>query len=114
MQIPGASAIFRTNNLLGNLGRGAHPMPLLNITKSGVCVGAPKKYETGEYVCIDIHIPGEKRLRLYGNVKWINDESTDSVCVIGAQFSAYGNGRDYNSMKTLDRLRILHQKYGKS
>ena len=111
MQIPGASVIFRKKNKLGFFERFSRPMELFNITKSGVCFASDKKFYTGEHVCIDIIIPGEKELRLYGSIKWISEDMTTDACLIGAQFSAFGKGRNYNSLKSLDRLRALHQDY---
>ena len=114
LQIPGASVIFRKKNKLGFFERYSRPMELFNITKSGVCFASEKKFDAGENVCIDIIIPGEKELRLYGNIKWISENMAAEACLIGAQFSAFGQGRNYNSLKSLDRLRTLHQEYGQS
>ena len=114
IQIPGASVIFRKKNKLGFFERFSKPMELFNITKSGVCFASDKNFDTGEHVCIDIIIPGEKELRLYGNIKWINEDMTTEARLIGAQFSAFGKGRTYNSLKSLDRLRTLHREYGQS
>jgi hypothetical protein len=114
LQIPGALVIFRKKNKLGFFERYSKPMELFNITKSGVCFASDKKFDAGENVCIDIKIPGEKELRLFGNIKWISENLASAVCLIGAQFSAFGKGRNYNSLKSLDRLRSLHQEYGHS
>ena len=114
IRIPGASVIYRKKNKLGFLERFSKPMQLHNITKSGVCFASDKKFDMGESVCIDINIPGEKELRLYGIIKWINEDHSGEECLIGAQFSAFGEGRDYNSLKSLDRLRTLQKKYGQS
>lgn len=89
-------------------------MELFNITKSGICFASDKNFDAGEHVCIDIIIPGEKELRLYGNIRWINEDIETDAHLIGAQFSAFGKGRTYNSLKSLDRLRTLHQEYGHS
>ncbi len=114
MQIPGASVIFRKKNKLGFFERFSKPMELYNITKSGVCFASDKKFDAGEHVCIDIVIPGEQELRLYGSIKWISEDIASDSCLIGAQFSAFGKGRTYNSLKSLDRLRTLHQEYGQA
>jgi hypothetical protein len=114
MQIPGASVIFRKKNKLGFFERFSKPMELFNITKSGVCFASDKKFDAGEHVCIDVIIPGEKELRLYGNIKWISEDMATTACLIGTQFVAFGIGRKYNSLKSLDRLRTLHQEYGNS
>jgi hypothetical protein len=112
IQIPGASVIFRKKNKLGFFERFSRPMELFNITKSGVCFASDKIFYAGEHVCIDIIIPGEKEIRLYGSIKWISEDMSTDARLIGAQFSAFGKGRNYNSLKSLDRLRTLHQEYG--
>jgi hypothetical protein len=114
MKIPGASVIFRRQNRLGFLERFSKPMQLFNLTKSGICFASDKRINKGEPVSVEIRIPGEKELKLYGRVKWINDNSLEHECLIGAQFSAFGNGPGYNPIKSLDRLRILQSKYGES
>ena len=112
IQIPGASVIFRKKNKLGFFERFSRPMELFNITKSGICFASERKFDAGEYVCIDIIIPGEKELRLYGSIKWISEDMATEAGLFGAQCSAFGKGRNYNSLKSLDRLRTLHQEYG--
>jgi len=114
MKIPGAHVVFRKRNKLGIFERPSRPMELYNITKSGVCFASEKTYHKGEPVLIEIQIPGEKELRLYGNIKWISEDGRDFTCLIGAQFSAFGEGKNYNSLKSLDRLRTLHQRFGLS
>ena len=112
--IPGASVSLRKQNKLGFLETFSKPMPLLNLTKSGACFASERKFDRGEPLCIDINIPGEEKLRLYGKIRWIKNDSPLQNCLVGAQFSAFGKGSEYNSLKSLDRLRVLHQKYGSS
>lgn len=114
ISIPGAIVTFRKQNKLGFLENFSKPMPLFNLTKSGICFASERRLFKGEPLCIDIKIPGEEKLRLYGKIRWIKDESPAQECLIGAQFSAFGKGSDYNSLQSLDRLRILHRKYGSS
>ena len=111
MAIPGAAVVFRRKNRLGLFERFSRPMELYNITKSGICFKSEKKLARGSTLYVDIIIPGEKTLRLIGHVKWIEDEFSPGACLIGAQFYAYGKGKNYNSIKALERLRKLHDKY---
>jgi hypothetical protein len=62
-------------------------------------------------LCVDIIIPGEKTIRLLGSVMWMDDNSPSRECMIGAQFTAFGKGRNYNSIRSLERLREIQQKY---
>jgi hypothetical protein len=114
ISIPGAIVTYRKQNKLGFLESFSRPMPLFNLTKSGVCFAADKQLDKGEPLCIDIKIPGEEKLRLYGKIRWINNDSPVRECLIGAQFTAFGKGSDYNSLKSLDRLRLMQKKYGTS
>jgi len=109
--IPGATVIFRKRNILGIFERYSRPMQLFNMTKSGLCFRSTKRLRLGEELYVDILIPGEKTLRIIGQVRWIDDELSDDTCLIGAQFIAFGRGRNYNSFKILERLRKLQSKY---
>ena len=112
IQIPDAVVIFRQRNRLGLFERFSRPMKLYNLTKSGVCFRSEKRLDPGSSLCVDIIIPGEKKLRMIGDVKWIDDRMADKSCLIGAQFTAFGKGRNYNSIRSLERLRRLQEKYG--
>jgi hypothetical protein len=112
IQIPDATVIFRFRNRFPFLERFSRPMKLHNLTKSGLCFRSERRLDPGVALCVDIIIPGEKRLRLIGAVKWIDDRTADATCLIGAQFTAFGKGRHYNSIRSLERLRKLQQKYG--
>jgi hypothetical protein len=111
IHIPGALVVFRKRNKLGFFERFSKPMELYNITKSGICFRSDRKLRRGEPLCVDIIIPGEKTIRLLGSVMWMDDKSTTRECMIGAQFTAFGKGRNYNSIRSLERLREIQQKY---
>jgi hypothetical protein len=112
IRIPEAKVVFRQRNRLGFLERFSRPMKLYNLTKSGLCFRSDKRLHPGASLSVDIIIPGEKKLRMIGDVKWIDERMADDTCLIGAQFSAFGKGRNYNSIRSLERLRKLQEKYG--
>ncbi len=112
IRIPEAMVIFRQRSRIGFFERFSRPMKLCNLTKSGLCFRSEKPLNPGSPLCVDIIIPGEKKLRLIGDVKWIDERMTDRTCLIGAQFTAFGRGRNYNSIRSLERLRKLQEKYG--
>jgi Tfp pilus assembly protein PilZ len=89
----------------------SRPTPLFNFTKSGFCFNSDKKFRHGEKIHVDIKIPNEKSLRLVGEVRWIDENRHDDTCTIGAQFSAFGKGRNYNPIRALEKLRRIQQKY---
>jgi hypothetical protein len=109
--IPGATIVFRKRNALGVFEFFSRPTPLFNFTKSGVCFQSEKKFHLGDLIYVDINIPNEKPLRLVGEVRWIDENINDDTCTIGAQFSAFGKGRNYNPLRALEKLRRLQQKY---
>ena len=112
--IPGAVVLFRRRNKLGIFERFSRPMKLYNITKSGICFTSDKEFNRGEKFWVEVIIPGEKTLRLIGDVKWIENDYSDSEVLIGAQFAAFGKGRNYNSLKSLERLRTIQEKFSNS
>jgi hypothetical protein len=111
VKIPGGSVVYRKRNKLGFFDRFSKPMELFNITKSGICFKSNKMFPRGETLLIEIIIPGEQSLRLLGVVKWIENPITNHEIYIGAQFTAFGKGRNYNPIKSLERLRFIQEKF---
>ena len=111
LSIPGATVVFRKRNALGVFELFSRPVPLYNFTKSGICFQSERKFRMGELLHIDITIPNEKTLRLVGEIRWIEDNMDENSCTVGAQFSAFGKGRNYNPLRALEKLRRLQQKY---
>jgi hypothetical protein len=112
IRIPEATVVFRQRNRIGLFERFSRPMKLYNLTKSGLCFRSEKRIHPGSSLYVEIIIPGEKKLRMIGDVKWIDERMADDTCLIGAQFTAFGKGRNYNSIRSLERLRKLQEKYG--
>ena len=112
IKIPEATVVYRQRSSLSFFDRFSRPMKLQNLTKSGLCFRSEKPLPPGSSVQVDIIIPGEKRLRMIGAVKWVDERMADDSCLVGAQFTAFGKGRNYNSIRSLERLRKLQEKYG--
>jgi hypothetical protein len=106
--IPGGVIVLRKKNRLGLLEKSSTPIELTNFTKSGIAFKSDNSFQIGEAIYLDIIIPGEKSLRLVSEIRWI-DESNSTV---GAQFKAFGEGRNYNPLNALEKLRLLQRKYG--
>lgn len=111
IRIPGAVVVFKKRNRFGLFERQSKPMQLYNINKSGLCFESDKQMNYGDSFAVDILIPGEENIRLLGNVRWMDQKYANNFCRIGAQFHAFGKGRNYNSIRSLERLRELHTKY---
>ena len=89
-------------------------LTLFNINKSGICFESTSLYKKGDVVCVLVKIPGEKRFYVEACVKWQEDKPGSSHYFVGAQLQPYGKGKNFNSYKTLQRLRDLHEKYNDS
>ena len=105
--IPGATIVLRRKNRLGLLEKASEQIQISNFTKSGIAFKSEHKFRIGESVFLDIVIPGEKTLRLAGDIRWIDVSNFTA----GAQFKAFGSGREYNPLTALEKLRFLHRKY---
>ena len=105
--IPGATIVLRKRNRFGLFEKYSGPIDLSNFTKSGIAFKAEYKFSIGDAVSLDILIPGEKTLRLAGEIRWIDDSNS----TVGAQFKAFGSGRNYNPLTALEKLRLLQKKY---
>jgi len=105
--IPGATIVLRKRNRLGLFEKSSDPTDLSNFTKSGIAFKSEIKFRFGDAVYLDILVPGEKTLRLAGEIRWIDDSNS----TFGAQFKAFGSGRNYNPLTALEKLRLLQKKY---
>ena len=111
ISIPGATVLLRKHSVLNIFERYSRPMALYNFTKSGICFVSDKPFSLGDKITVQIVIPGEKTLRLVGQIRWIEFGEGPEERIIGAQFRAFGKGSDFNPLKSLDQLRSLQQKF---
>ena len=81
-----------------------------DISKSGACIMCEHRHECGDTVHLVVSIPGEKNIWIKGRVLWVRKHDDQSQYCIGAQFYAYGSGKKFNSMRSLEQLRLVHQR----
>lgn len=103
--VAGANVTYRKSNRMGLLERYSRPFPVRDLTKSGICFESDKSVRFGEKLRVEIHIPGEKEIKLEGEVRWFGNLGADHRVFVGAQFRPFGKGRRYNSMQSLEMLR---------
>ena len=60
---------------------------------------------------VKIKIPGERSLCLDVDVRWLKNNIPGEKFHIGAQIRPFGKGANYNSIRVLERLRELDNKY---
>jgi len=111
VSIPGATVLLRRQSALSFFEPYSRPMALYNFTKSGICFVSDKPFNLGDKITVQIVIPGEKTLRLVGQIRWIENGQSTEERIYGAQFRAFGKGSDFNPLKSLDQLRTLQQKF---
>ena len=81
-----------------------------DISKSGACIMCEHRHECGDTVHLVVSIPGEKNIWIKGRVLWVRKHDDQSQYCIGAQFYAYGSGKNLNSMRSLEQLRLVHHR----
>jgi hypothetical protein len=86
-------------------------MPLYNLSKSGVCFISDKRFKKGQFLMLNINIPGEGKIKLKVDVRWVKNNYQGNKCLIGTQIRPFGNQGKYNSMSALKRLREIEHKY---
>jgi len=80
---------------------------LVDLSKSGAGIITSRPLKKGETIKIKVKLPGEKKLDLKGIIRWINPLNGSKSFRIGMQFNPFGDKRNYNSLKNLERLNTL-------
>lgn len=107
IEIPNAKIRYRKiglRNLLNSLSR---PVHIKNLSKSGICFPIDDKLQFGDPVVMRIQFPDGKNLRLKGEIRWQNNEHSDTSFHVGVQFSPFGTQTDYNPIEALEYLRSM-------
>ena len=81
-----------------------------DISKSGACIMCEHRHECGDTMHLVVSIPGEKNIWIKGRVLWVRKHDDQIQYCIGTQFYAYGSGKNLNSMRSLEQLRLVHQR----
>ena len=114
IQIPGAEVAYRERQKLNWFKGYNGPVPMKDITKSGICFKLMNRLERGATVEIKISIPGEEQFSVTGNIVWTNMDRSSDDGYAGVQFRPFGKGHQYNSFRTHERLEHITQHFAKS
>lgn len=109
LEIPGTQLKYRlikTKHIFSSLSR---PLVVNNVSKSGLSFLNSELLPSGQLLYMKISFPDGIRLKLKGQVRWAEQESDGSVCMIGVQFHPYGSSAKYNSPKALNYLRQISE-----
>ena len=100
--IPGAEVLYKQKRSFAIFDRFQGPNPLKDIHKGGACFRADAGFIPGIQVELKIKVPGEKSLRVQGQIVWRSD-----LNLAGIQFLPFGKGKNCNSPLSLARLHLL-------
>jgi hypothetical protein len=112
IHIPGAQVLYKKENKLFK--RFSAPMPLKDITKSGVCFKIIHNLKIGTIIDLKILLPQKQMIRVKGRLVWANyDPQNYDQSFAGVQFLPFGEGSKYNSFHSLNKLEILSKQFQK-
>ncbi len=114
IQIPGAEVAYRARKRFNWFSGYDGPVPMKDITKSGICFKLKTRLERGATVEIKINIPGEEQFSVTGNIVWTNIDRSPDDGYAGVQFRPFGKGHHYNSFRTHERLEQITQHFAES
>ena len=103
--------IFTDQTRLFLLPKFSRKMPLYNLSKSGICFISSKPYKKGQFLLLNVNIPGERKIKLKTDVRWVKNGYQKNKYLVGTQIRAFGNQDIFNSMSTLKRLKEIENKY---
>ena len=110
ISIPGAEVSYRQKKRFNWFNGYMGPVPMKDITKSGICFRLEAPLERGATVEIKVHIPGVDQFSVHGDIVWADTGAVKEALYAGVQFKPFGKGRRYNSFSTHERLEhISHQ-----
>jgi hypothetical protein len=112
--IPGAEVAYRLRKNFNWFGGYNGPVPMKDITKSGICFRLSTFLDRGTPLEIKVLIPGQEPFAVKGDIVWANKLSTASGSFAGVQFKPFGKGRRYNSFKTHEKLEQITRQFSKS
>ncbi|MEE9419322.1 MAG: PilZ domain-containing protein [Desulfatiglandaceae bacterium] len=112
-QIPGGKGRLKRAGVLSFFARFSGPLPVLNVSKGGLAIKSEKKFRRGQKIKVQLLTPNEGPLNLKGRVGWQEESADDFYTVVGIEFMPFGNGFGWNSLKALDVLRRMEDRYRK-
>jgi len=113
-QIPGASVKYKKEKIsLKKNDYIAEFLPVLDISRGGICFLARELLKFGSLITLQISVPGETvPLTLKGTVRWHSLSPSHSYRYqIGVQFLPYGEKKDPNYPGALVKIIALEQKF---
>lgn len=114
ISIPGAVVSYRTKKRFNWFNGFAGPVPMKDITKSGICFKIQTPLTEGRTVEIKVNIPGHVSFGVMGNIVWANQTAVSDEAYAGVQFKPFGKGRQYNSFRTHEQLEHITRQFAQA
>ncbi len=114
ISIPGAEVSYRPRKSFNWFSGFNGPVPMKDITKSGICFRLDTPIGKGATLEIKVRIPGEEPFSVKGEIVWADYIASINGTYAGIQFKPFGKGRHYNSFKTHERLEHITRQFTKS
>lgn len=110
-EVQGAEIIYQQEKTFKILERFSKPVPLKDISKSGVRFEVDQYIGPGSLVDLQISVPGLGSIGIKGHVVWIARQEPFDRYHVGIQFLPFGEGHLYNSFASRDQLDRLIKSY---
>ena len=81
-----------------------------NLSKSGICLKLKNGIKIGDKLRLQVNFPDQNSLDVKGRVRWKSNK-VGEYNRIGIQFEAFGRGKNFNPLSSLDKLREIQQQY---
>lgn len=84
---------------------------MIDLTQSSVRFEIKEAMIIGDWIEVEIDIPGFHIVSIKGKVVWTSDILLDKPAFAVVQFLPFGTDLKYNSMNTREQIRIIIDKY---
>ncbi len=113
--VPGMTLSYMVRGILGfSSGGKEEDLPVTELSKGGLRFFSDLKIREGRRIDLEVQIPDDgESLSITGIVKWILPAPSRSYRYqVGVQFLPYGEGRNRNPRKVLEKISVLESEYG--
>ncbi|MBN2425461.1 MAG: PilZ domain-containing protein [Calditrichaceae bacterium] len=105
--IPDGRVYYKKQKRISFIQKYSGPVPMKDISKSGICFSTNDTLQTGEIVLLEILLPGYDSIRLKGEIRWVNTNLSAGATFTGLQFLPFGVKKHFNSLDSLNKLRSI-------
>jgi len=113
-EIPGGEVKYKKIGLFSFQKDFSEACPVVNVSMGGLSFVCDGRFGRGKKVVVQLLVPKEKPLHLYGRVRWQGQWAGNSTFrVTDVEFMPFGTRRGCNPLEALNVLRRLDAHYDK-